>query len=322
MQPAKMLRPALFLLSLIVGATFLFAAWTKLNAPELTEYMMVDYLGLPWLSAAVLSRVLIGVEAGVGMMLLISFHGPAKFVLKLSLALLFVFTLYLIRLWFFFGNHLNCGCFGDSFFMSPAQALLKNGFIVAALIVLFLYQKGWQVPRALLWFAIVLGVCVSLPFIAAPVSKGKPIDLTSKSQPINLVPIYDTANQIIPKEDLRQGKHILAFLSPNCQHCRMTAYKMHLLKKQHPDYPFFLIIGGTRSDLADFWKETKAANLPWSRLESITFYQYTGGSFPMILLLNSGLVEARCNYNELDAVSIDHWLKLQDFQKNGTFSAH
>lgn len=107
--------------------------------------------------------------------------------------------------------------------------------------------------------------------------------------------------------ELRKGKHIIAFLSPSCPHCRIAAYKMHVMRQSNPSLPLFMVIGGS-ADLSDFWKHTKAMDVPYSRLPRDPFLDYTGGVFPLIIWVNDGWVEARSNYNTLNEGEIEQWL--------------
>ena len=192
--------------------------------------------------------------------------------------------------------------------MSPAAGIAKN--IVLLLVMMFLLRSAplWNIKWSNVLISTVLVAGLVIPFVAAPIAPYKSIQPAVVAHTIDLTPVYDPQNLIVPTLDLKTGKHILAFLSPSCPHCRMAAYKMHLLKQQHPEFPFFLIIGGTRSDLTGFYAETKSADLPSSRLESRSFMQYTGGTFPMILFINNGVLVSRMEYNELDPAAITQWL--------------
>jgi hypothetical protein len=81
----------------------------------------------------------------------------------------------------------------------------------------------------------------------------------------------------------------------------------------NPKLPFYLVIGGTTSDIKDFWKESQAMDLSHTRLPIDPFMKYTKGSFPTILWINNGIVEAdMASYKDLDEVVIEKWLKAKN----------
>ena len=81
---------------------------------------------------------------------------------------------------------------------------------------------------------------------------------------------------------------------------------MHELMLQDPNIPFFMVIGGTR-DIPDFWKASNAQNVPYTRLAQEPILKYTQ-SFPMILWVNNGMVEADVSYPELSLPVIKKWM--------------
>ena len=151
-------------------------------------------------------------------------------------------------------------------------------------------------------------VILFLPLLCIPLPRQQPCWLKREKAIIDISKIYLPENEKIPNIDLKNGKHILAFLSPNCPHCKLAAYKMHLMKLKYPNFPFFIVIGGTKSNLDDFWLKTKAQNLDWSRMDKNLFMQITGGKFPLILWIENGTIVANCEYVDLDQSTIENWL--------------
>ena len=80
------------------------------------------------------------------------------------------------------------------------------------------------------------------------------------------------------------------------------------MKLRNPNIPFYMVIGGTTSDLKDFWKASQAQDLPYSRLAIDPFMKYTHGVFPTILWVNNGKVEADTGYPELTEQVINKWI--------------
>jgi hypothetical protein len=309
----------LVLLSVATGAVFLYSAYTKLFPIQPFEYTLVEYLHLPWGLVPFASRLLIGLEAALGAMMVLHFFGNKNTVLKCALALTIIFSLYLVALWAFAGNNVNCGCFGDAIWMSPSASLIKNAVILMVLAILIRFHKGFHFNRNGIVIGMLLLAGLATPFFLYPLSPGQPTWLRIDRYKMNFNEVYremgrDTTVASFPDPvyssdfDLTHGKHIIAFLSPHCGHCRIAARKMHLMKKNNPGLPFFFIIGG-KSDLTDFWAKTNAQDVPHTRLDGEPFLQYTGGVFPLIIWVNDGWVEAKADYNTLTQAEVEKWVQ-------------
>lgn len=294
------IRAILILLSVAVGLTFLYSAYTKVVPIQSFEYTMVEFVRLPAWVAAIGSRFFVGIEAALGGLLVLHLFGSRKWVVKAAIALLLFFSGYLVWLWVVAGNDVNCGCFGDAIWMSPSTSLLKNGILLFFLALIYRYYSGWNFK----WVGpatVTLLVCtLTLPFILFPMFSRYRIDFTA---------LYANDISFTPAINLNKGKHIVAFLSPSCIHCRKAGLKMHEMLKLNPQLPFYMVVGGTMSDISDFWRESQSADIPYTRLAVEPFMKYTHGVFPAILWINNGIVEANTNYKELDIKVIEKWMK-------------
>jgi len=313
-------RFILIIISIATGGMFLYSAWTKVLPIQPFEYTIVEHLHLPWLAASILARLVIGLEAALGGLIVLHLFGKNKLVLKLAFALLLLFSIYLVWLWASAGNEVNCGCFGDYIWMSPSASLIKNAVLLLLTAILIrwhhsLYFK-WVSPVTL----VLLLVVVALPLLLYPISIGKPSWVKQDRFKLDFAPLYspikdDTAALRVPYPDkpsfdLSKGKYIIAFVSPSCEHCRIAARKMSIMKKDNPSLPFFMIIGGIASDLTEFWEYTNSGNILYMRLHRNPFLEYTGGMFPQIFWINNGWVEAKSNYNTLNQYEIEKWIHL------------
>jgi hypothetical protein len=88
--------------------------------------------------AAFAARFLVGLEAGLGLMLLFNVFGSGKWIIKTAFALTAAFTIHLAILYFKVGNDVNCGCMGDWFYMPPLQSIGKN------IVLLILLGMLWK----------------------------------------------------------------------------------------------------------------------------------------------------------------------------------
>jgi hypothetical protein len=219
-------------------------------------------------------------------------------VLKAAFVLVSVFSIYLLNLWISKGNNVNCGCFGDTIWMSPAASLIKNAVLLAILFLLIGYHNGFSYRWTEVTAPVLLFSTIIVIFIVFPVFKPYKIDLTA---------VY--SGKDVPATDLGKGKHIIAFLSPSCIHCRRAGNKMYRDLKSDTTLPFFMIIGGITSDLTDFWKASNAQNIPHIRMDVAPFMKYTHGVFPYIIWVNNGVVEEETGYVDLSTPAIEKWMQ-------------
>ena len=287
------------ILSILTGALFLYSAFTKLYPIQSFEYTLIDQVHLPRIVAAIASRFFIGLEMGLGALITLHLFGKNKWVLKTAFALLVFFSIYLVWLWITAGNNVNCGCFGDAIIMSPSASLLKNGALLIIIGLLIRYHNGFNYKWVKVASLTALLCTIACTYIFFPIVKRYKIDLTA---------LYTSDKNLAPTIDLTKGKYIIAFVSPSCIHCRRAALKMHNMRLRNPNIPFFMVIGGTTSDLNDFWKASNAQDLPYTRLAQEPFMKYTHGLFPTILWVNNGQVEADTGYPELSQPVIEKWM--------------
>ena len=116
---------------------------------------------------------------------------------------------------------------------------------------------------------------------------------------MNLDTLYTSTDIQKPVVDLRKGKHIIAFMSLTCRHCKVAAYKIHILNKQHPEIPFYFILNGDEKKLQSFFDETKSENIPHMILNGERFIRLAGYNMPSIVFLNNSIVDKKTNYLNL-----------------------
>ncbi len=305
----KIFRLFFILISTLTGLLFLYSAWTKLDTLQKFEYTIVEYIHVSWFVAAVGARLLIGLEAGIGLLLTANILGKKKWIPKLAIVLLVLFSIYLAILWAVQGNNVNCGCFGDKIAMTPSESLLKNAVLLAVLLLITRFHKGLLANRLNVLWIVVLTVMTALPLFIYALPDTQPHWLNKEKFHLDMSALYAPGKTDAPAIRLDSGKHILAFFSLGCPHCRLAAYKMHLMKEKNPALPFFMVLAGKEESKTGFWKESKAQNIPYTTLDADTFTNLVGWSWPVIYLMNNGWVEARTNYVSLNQQEIEQWLK-------------
>lgn len=210
-------------------------------------------------------------------------------------------TIYLFILWATKGNNVDCGCFGDSLPMSPSVSILKN---IGLLAVTFILSKIYPVkPYRFQGVISVLGAAamLALPFIFVPYAQ--------KPTPVNLNPLYRNSNYQ-PSTDLRKGKHLVAFMSLGCPHCRNAARIFRDMYAEDSTIPVMMILTGSPVDSPDFFAATKSNKVPHFIFNnSDEFMKMAGRYVPQIYWINNGIKERQITYVQLNTTLLKNWKK-------------
>ena len=295
------------ILLLLMAAVFFFSAYSKIYKQEALDAFQWSFLDLGIsnnILAAVLARLMIGFEFLLGLFLVFHVY-LSKFTYKAIIALLSVFIIYLLLLIHYQGNSGNCGCFGDIITMKPAAAIWKNvAMICTTLLLLYIYPvKPFKYQEYVA--AIVAMFALSAPFIINTVDNNEP-KIANEFKDLN--PLFQ--QQVVPQVDIRKGKHIVAFMSLGCPHCRKAAYLLSVIHKHNPDIPIFFVLYGPKEAQEDFFKETKSKNVPhFLYSNGKEFTALVGGGVPAIFWINNMTVERKANYYQLDPKYMREWLK-------------
>lgn len=311
-------RPAMFyvkralglILLLALAGTFLFSAWSKIysdNAFDNFQWTFID-LGIDnMLVAGIIARAMIGFEFMLGLFLLAHIY-LRKFTYKAIIAVLVMFIIYLLLVIAKQGNSGSCGCFGDKLAMTPLEAIWKNLAMIAATVVLmFIYPVK---PYKFQEYAVMVLCLVSFsaPFVMNGIALGTaPVKYTDKID-LDLLYKYDEK----PSVDLRKGKHIVAFMSLTCPHCKKAAYLLQIIHRKHPEIPVFMVISGHPDQKKAFFDETHAQDVPYMLyMHTDEFTQMAGPGVPAIYWFNDGKVEYKSKYAyyQLDPQYMLQWMK-------------
>lgn len=300
-------------ISIILGLVFIYSGYSKINPViETFEFTFVDIGIANWYTAPLIARGLIGLEFFIGL-LLIANYNLKKFTLPLMTGLLLFFVVYLLIQINSSGNHGNCGCFGERLHMTPLQAIYKNLVMIALGAVVYFLFDGWKLKANKLVMSFCLVCALTVPFILNPVDYAYTSNnLDEKvNYPLELNLLFQPEDSIkveIPKINLRKGKHVVAFVSLTCPHCRIAAKKFRLIKKNNPSLPIYFILNGDRKDYLPFIEDTKADNIPGSYCLGKSFVQLAGTNLPRIYYLDNGMVVKKVDYYELNQYNIEHWV--------------
>ena len=315
MQPIERYLP--WSIRILIAGLFLVSAYGKIY-PDPSAYGTISMfevkqlypLGFSVELAKIFSRALIGVEFGLGLLLLFPFD-LKKWVIPALISMLAIFVVHLTIEIITSGNKGNCGCFGALLPMTPLEAIMKN-ILSIGLLALLWKRYGAQLPaRSNIWFLTsIISICMLLMFVFIPTYKAAtavtvPVEQNSGSDPQFKSGIDTTkmANPKIGKDstkvakpkdlgpkmkksgyeqhfaNINQGKKLLCFFAPSCDHCRATAKQLTALKNSTPDFPEIqiLFMDEAAEEIPDFFKFT-GASYTYKVLDIIEFWSVLGGN--------------------------------------------
>ncbi len=307
-----LIKILLVLLSSVIGLVFLYSGYSKLYPIEPFEFTFVDLGISSWRMAPFIARFMIGLEFFIGFLFVFGIY-IKKITIKLTIGSLIFFSVYLFFILITKGNNGNCGCFGNAIVMTPFQALIKNSIILITTLVLAKYYKGisYGKPERLLFWVIFI-TSFSLPHIFNYIDFNySEAYLTKKENTfkLELDSLYKDAKIYTPPKNLKTGKHIIAFMSMTCPHCRIAAKKLRLIKEKNPSIPIYFILNGDYIKIKDFFEDTEARNIDYCILNGKNFVYLAGIDMPAIFMVNNSVVENWINYMQLDQSEIEIWLK-------------
>lgn len=294
----------IYIISAVLGCFFLFSAYTKTVPIAYFEYTLKSQLGFPELAAVYAARFFVGLEAGLGLLMLVNIFGRGKWVLKIALGLLLAFTVHLLILYFKLGNDVNCGCMGEDFYMPPLQSIAKNiGLIVLLLLVLKKARADHSKVQHWLGMAL-LAILIALPFILYP----------HQDKILPLEKLYEDGPGDLSSQNLQKGKQFVCFLSLTCPHCVDAAGKLTEIKKADSSLPIHVIFADYTNDtikadhLANFRKESGFEGIPYSFLTPKTFVELSGGAVPAMFWTEDKKIVRKIGVSDINLKELQLWL--------------
>lgn len=302
----------LLLIRLLLGAIFIFSAWAKLFPIEVFEYTLVDSGLIPWRLAPFVSRLILGFEWTLGSLLLLQISLPKRTVEWSGLLLTLFLSVYLIGMLLSRGNESNCGCFGDILPLSTVESLYKNAGIIALFIILLKGRQGFQLKLPMWLTGGLIAIGFAFPFVLnppGPMISERPNTLKQGFM-LDFTKLDPDKNESRLRENLMEGKRIVAFLSLTCPHCRIGAMKLNVLKKQHPEWPIYFILNGDLKDQKAFFENSKTTSIPYSYMSMKEgFLENSTASVPSIFLVEQGKALQRISYLDLNESILNDFFK-------------
>jgi thiol-disulfide isomerase/thioredoxin len=305
---------------IVISFLFLLSAVAKLYpspyfAISTFEVKQLYPMGFTGEVAPYFSRILIGIELALGLLILQSNY-LRKIVIPATLLMLFVFTTHLTIVTFQNGgNSGNCGCFGSLLPMTPIEAIAKNVLAMILLVWLLIIMPKTNESRSNIWvLTTVTFGAILLLFMIAPIQPlenkftvSAPEESSTDTIPSTTIDTIKTALAItkdtVKKVDdtkketvvaidepakhksgytkyfskIDTGKKTLCFFVPGCDHCRVAAKELTELKQKDKNFPdISIIFMNEEADLIPEFFKFAGATYPYKIIEVIPFWEVLG----------------------------------------------
>jgi thiol-disulfide isomerase/thioredoxin len=219
-----------------------------------------------------LSRILIALEFAIGVLILLPFY-LKRIVIPLTVFVLAAFCVHLALQIYLTGNSGNCGCFGTLLPMTPLEAILKNIFAIGLLMILIKLVPNDRSKKIeifygfLIYLIFIVGIMVLVPIKS---SDNIIIDSNSYLVQEDLIlegpkQIKSEFSQTLPFAD--NGRLILCFFAPGCDHCRAAVRSIDSLSKIVENFPKVEIV----------FMDEEVDKIP-------EFFEYAGSQYHYIVL--------------------------------------
>lgn len=161
-------------------------------------------------------------------------------------------------------------------------------FIISVLLLNLRFKK--LIIKKVSIFAIIIS-SVALPFIINPpdlfVIETYDIGKLNYELKADKLDAFRT-NKI--DNNWKKGRKVIAFLSLTCPHCRDMAFKLHIIKKQHPEMKILFVYGGENKDKKLFLARAKCSDMPSIDLSMDEMVKITGPFFPTVVGIENSKV--------------------------------
>jgi len=270
-------RKTLILFQIIIAATFIFSAISKILSPGYFEITLLDQgLFSDRGIASYFARIFIILELALGLFFLQSNY-LKKIFAPATIILLIIFIghmLFLILL----GDNDNCGCFSSVIKMNPLEAIIKNLVLIVITFFVFKYSdpkpNSKTIPFSMFLFSVLF------VFITTPIS-------STEEFPFLKYTNFENEGRV----DLAEGEKIIAIFDATCDHCFETAKSLKRLDSELEDFPqiYILIFGETDKDIKKFMSKSDI-KYPYHKINIDDFFDLIGSVPPRLYWLKDGEV--------------------------------
>jgi thiol-disulfide isomerase/thioredoxin len=309
---------------IVVSILFLVSAVSKMFPIWMFEKQLVDLGVCGWCDAPYFSRLLIALEAAIGIAIL-QRHFIKRFVIPVTAFLLVAFCVHLsIEMVKHGAMNGNCGCFGQLIPMTPLEAFIKNVLTLGLLVYIYKtteeHEKGknrFMVPM-FIYSVSAFGMFALFPFcpcepeadttsevvteetvISTEGETDSLVNNTPTDTTLAVTAVTDTTKVPVIEEaqppktksrfsefktiggkkvNLDEGKKLVCFFAPGCDHCRETAKELKALaaKLKLPD-TYIIFMDEEAFLIPEFMKET-GFNKPYEVIDIPKFWTVLGSN--------------------------------------------
>lgn len=226
-------KKIIWIIRILVAVMFLFSAYAKFcpwpcKGVFIFESKYLASVGIEGYFAQIFSKVLIGVELAIGILLLLPYY-IKKYIIPLTITILGLFSIHLI-VQIIDGASGNCGCFGECYTMTPVQALIKNIIAIAILLIPLKWKELVEEKENLNPIIITFLACILLIFLLMQRCCG-----AGNGGEVYKAKIESSDNAYSKYFDnIDRGNKLLLFLDPTCDHCKEMLSEIIQLKKRYP----------------------------------------------------------------------------------------
>ena len=269
----------IWLIRIVVSLLFLVSAYAKVYHEPSAYFSITTFeakqlvpLGFSSEISSYLSRILIALEFSIGILILLPFY-LKRIVVPLTVFVLAAFSIHLALQIYLTGNSGNCGCFGTLLPMTPLEAILKNIFAIGLLVILNRLIPNDRSKKIeifygfLVYLLFVIGIMVLIPIkssdnVSIEFNQTQDLQDSINEGPLQMKSEF---SQTLPFAD--NGRVILCFFAPGCDHCRAAVRSIDSLSKLVENFPKVEII----------FMEEEVEKIP-------EFFEYAGSKYHYIVL--------------------------------------
>ena len=312
-------------LEIILGLFFVVTAAMKAFDVEAFAVQISTYgLKLDTDLMLAIAYSVIGLETFIGVFLLAGLR-LGGFVYSIATLMTIIFSLAVAYAWQYRDLE-DCGCFGEFVKMDPPTTLIKNGVLLALLVIAWAGTtnlrhryggyRGHYAARAvtaLVALALVAGVLYydytqrqdEQPQIAdqsgtatdspdaAPVA---PPALPEADPDRPFARIVFTADG--QQHDLGQGEHLVAFLSATCDHCKASVPGINEYNWQGNLPPLVAIMQSDSPQALEDFRLMTEPLFPTYWIRDLDFFYYLDGAPPQLFYVVNGKSQATWTWEE------------------------
>lgn len=273
--------------SILLGIVFLFSGYSKLISVEAFELEVYSIFN-QFLLTSIFTKAIIALEFLIGLSFVLNFYGSHKWIYKVAVILIALFTLYLIP--DLINNPFkNCQCFGELLPMNPLESILKNLGILILLFVLRNYQ-GFLFFNKFSRITTVSIITLAFGAFAFQMALAQESVITYTSLERRKLNLPKLKSQPRFSKIQLKNNDFVVFFSATCPHCYMIAKQLVQIQKTNVIEPL-IFVNGDSLEYLKFVRETQLKTPQMFNLNGPDFINRFGGqSLPSMYLVRNDTV--------------------------------